>query len=109
MSTLLTIADFIAAVAACPYAPTGVTYAAVSYAVPGSNGISATSPSEPNAYQIQRTQNGVTTVRWMKVYFHGGIGYGPSDANPNGSAVEIRGADSLKSTSDAAAFIKTLI
>jgi hypothetical protein len=105
MSTLLTTADFVAAVAAAPYAPTGVTY----QAVPALKGTGAVDISAPDAFTILRTQNGVTTTRWNKVYFHSGRGYGPNDANPNGSGVEIRGLDSYKATSDAAAFLKTLI
>lgn len=105
MSTLLTTADFVAAVAACPFAPTGVTYAAL----PSTPNPGAPNLDSPDAFQILRTQNGVTTKRWNKVYWHGGIGYGPNDANPNGSGVEIRGLDGYKAVSDAAAFIKTLI
>lgn len=105
MSTLLTTADFVAAVAACPFAPAGVTYAAI----PSTPNPGAPNLDSPDAFRIVRTQGGVSTTRWTKVYWHGGIGYGPSDANPNGSSVEIRAFDSTKAVSDAAAFIKTLV
>lgn len=108
MSTLLTTADFVTAVALAPFAPAGVTYAAVSY-VPGSNGIPATASASPDAFSILRTQNSVTTTRWPKVYWRSGIGYGPNDANPNGSSVEIHGFGGDKAVSDAAEFLKTLI
>ena len=56
MSTLLTTADFVAAAASAPFAPAGVTYAAVSY-IPGTNGIPATAEiipmlSESNVLKI---------------------------------------------------------
>lgn len=108
MSTLLTLSDFLTAVSNCPFAPKGVTYQAVPF-VPGVNGIPAIAVADPSAFTILRTQNGVTTTRWAKVYWQQGYGgTGPDDANPNGSGVLIEAYGGAKAVSDAGAFLLTL-
>lgn len=108
MSTLLTTADFVAAVATCPFAAKGVTYLATPF-VPGSNGIPSSALADPTAFTIIRTQNGVTTTRWPKVFWQQGYGgTGPDDANPNGSGVLIESFGGAKAVSDAGTFLLTL-